>query len=147
MAKDRTEGLRTIDQWICPKCGRSFRNKDQSHYCGEKPSDIDEYIQSSHHIAELSCVRDAIRKAIPEAEERISWSMPTFWKGCNIIHFAEQKNHVGIYPGPEAVAHFQSRLSGFKCSKGSIRIPYDRIDAGLIGDIASWCYENAASGR
>lgn len=30
--------------WICPKCGRSFKNENQQHYCGDKPKSIDEYI-------------------------------------------------------------------------------------------------------
>lgn len=30
--------------WKCPKCGRSFKNENQSHYCGKAPETIDEYI-------------------------------------------------------------------------------------------------------
>ena len=32
--------------WKCPKCGREFQKKEQSHYCGEKPKTIDEYTES-----------------------------------------------------------------------------------------------------
>ena len=42
----------------------------------------------------LNTIYDTIRAAIPDAEERLSWGMPTFWKGRNIIHFATAKKHI-----------------------------------------------------
>ena len=74
---------------------------NQPHYCGKKPSSIDEYIemQDVEIRTHLIQVRNAIREAIPEAQERISWSMPTYWKNCNLIQFAANKNHLGLYPG------------------------------------------------
>ncbi len=73
--------------WICPHCGRSFKRRNQSHYCGQKPESIDEYIaaQPGELWPYLNAVRDAIRRALPEAEETISWSMPTFRKGFKIM--------------------------------------------------------------
>ena len=68
--------------------------------------------------------------------------MPTYWKDHNIIHFAAQKKHIGLYPGPEAVEAFGRKLeeAGLKYSKGSIRIPYsDSLPLDLIGEIADWC--------
>ena len=58
--------------WVCPKCGRSFKNMNQSHYCGEKPKTIDEYIsvQDKEQQVYLVQVRKAIHEAIPEAEEK-----------------------------------------------------------------------------
>jgi uncharacterized protein YdhG (YjbR/CyaY superfamily) len=58
---------------------------------------------------------------LPEAEERISWSMPAYWKGRNIIHFAASKKHLGLYPGDEATAAFAEELSSLGVSKGTIR--------------------------
>ena len=78
---------------------------------------------------------------LPEAEERISWSMPTYWKGHNIVHFAVSKKHIGLYPGPAAVEEFAEALKGYKTDKGTIRIPYGKVDAELIKRIALWCYE------
>ena len=90
----------------------------------------------------LNQVRDAIRQVLPDAEERISWRMPTYWKDHNIIHFAAFKKHIGIYPGPEAIIHFEERLSGYKTSKGAIQLPYDKhLPIELIADITKWCYE------
>ena len=63
--------------WTCPKCGRTFQNQNQGHYC-VKPKDIDEYIAFQDEAARpfLQAVRETIRGALPDAEERISWSMP-----------------------------------------------------------------------
>lgn len=130
--------------WKCPQCGREFKKQNQSHYCGKAPESIDEYIgaQPEEVRQYLKLVRDAIHEAIPEAEERISWSMPTFWRKHNIIQFAGFKNHIGLYPGPEAVTEFDKRLKDYKTSKGTIQIPYEKeIPLELIRDIARWCYE------
>ncbi len=111
---------------------------------GKKPETVEEYIalQPEHAQVALRAVRNTIRKALPEAEEKISWSMPTFWKGHNIIHFAGFKNHVGLYPGPEAIEEFAERLEAYKTSKGSIQFLYSKpMPLELIEDIAKWCYE------
>ena len=130
--------------WKCPKCGRTFKKENQSHFCGKAPATIDEYIlsQDEEIRGQLQSVREVIREKLPDATEKISWSMPTYWKEYNIIHFAAQKKHIGLYPGPEAVTHFAERLdqAGFKYSKGSIQIPYsDELPLDLIAEIAGWC--------
>ena len=130
--------------WTCPKCGRAFKKQGQNHYCGDAPQTVEEYITSQPEEVRqfLRDIRAAIRAALPEAEERIAWSMPTFWKQYNIIHFAASKNHVGLYPGPEAVREFAERLEGYKTSKGTIQLPYNRpVPVELISDLARWCYE------
>lgn len=113
--------------WKCPKCGREFSKKDQDHYC-VKPQTIDEYIAAQEESVRprLKQLRSVIREAIPDAEEKISWSMPTFWKGKNLIHFASFRKHVGLYPGDEAIAAFADKLAGFEVSKGTIRYQPDR---------------------
>ena len=129
--------------WKCPKCGREFKKNGQSHFCGEKPKTIDEYIlgQDKDKQEDLQQIRQILHRALPEAEERISWSMPTYWKKHNILHFAASKKHIGLYPGPEAVKHFSEELQGYKTEKGTIRIPYGKIDAALIETIAKWCWQ------
>lgn len=132
--------------WKCPKCGREFSRQGQDHYC-VKPRNIDEYIEAQEETVRprLHEIRAVIRDAIPEAEEKISWSMPTYWSGRNIIHFAAAKKHVGLYPGEESIVHFANELAGYEVSKGTIRLPYDRpLPADLIERIARWCFENYA---
>lgn len=129
--------------WKCPKCGREFKNQNQGHYC-VKPETIDQYIEFQDETVRLylKAVRDTIRSAIPEAQEKISWSMPTFWKKRNLIQFAASKNHIGLYPGPEAVEAFQNQLTDYDTSKGTIRLPYrEPLPLKLIADIAKWCWD------
>jgi len=132
--------------WICPKCHRAFERQEQSHYC-EKPRTIDEYIgqQDAARQPRLREIRAILRQALPEAEERISWSMPTYWKGRNIIHFAASKGHLGLYPGGEATGVFAEELKDFDVSKGTIRLPYDQpLPAELITRVARWCLQQYA---
>ena len=80
-----------------------------------------------------------IRSAAPEAAEKISWRMPTFWQGENLIHFAAFKKHISIFPGGEATEIFAERLTGYKTSKGTIQFPLNKpIDYQLIADITRW---------
>ncbi len=130
-------------KWKCPKCGREFSRTDQQHYCG-KPETIDEYIASQdENVREkLQEVRSIIRSAIPEAEEKMSWSMPTYWKGRNLIHFAASRKHIGIYAGGVATAVFAEELKDHDVSKGTIRLPYNKeLPADLLRRIAIWCCE------
>ena len=129
--------------WKCPRCGREFSRQKQDHYC-VKPQTIEEYIAMQDEALQprLSEVRAIIHAAIPDAEERISWSMPTFWKGRNIIHFAAAKKHLGLYPGGEATQAFAYALKEYDVSKGTIRFPWNKeLPAELIQRIARWCYE------
>jgi Uncharacterized conserved protein len=99
--------------WTCGKCGRRFEKVNQEHYCGESPKTIEAYIsiQAEEVQPRLNAVRETLQNALPDAQERISWSMPTYWEKRNIIHFAAFKKHIGIYPCKKAVAHFADRLN------------------------------------
>ena len=116
-----------------------FRKEERS-----KPMTIREYIESQDESVRprLNAIYDTIRTAIPEAEERLSWGMPTFWKDRNIIHFAPAKKHIGLYPGAEAVEFFAPLLTAYKTSKGAIQLPNNRdLPLDLIAEIARWCWE------
>ena len=105
---------------------------------------ISDYIedQNENIRPRLLLIYDTIRTALPDAEERMSWGMPTFWEGRNIIHFATAKNHIGLYPGPDAVEAFADRLSEYKTSKGAIQLPKNKeLPLELITEIALWSYE------
>lgn len=130
--------------WTCPKCGRSFKNTNQNHFCGEKPATIEEYIaaQPENVRGLLEQIHNTIKTALPDAKEKISWGMPTFWQKYNLIHFAAQKHHIGIYAGAESVVHFANELSSYKTSKGTIQLPYDKpLPLDLIARIAKWNLE------
>ena len=129
--------------WTCQDCGRELKKTNQSHYCGKAPAYIDEYIlrQEKDIQSSLVCLRNTIRDAIPEAEEMIAWSTPTWKKKSNIIRFAVSKNHIGVYVWEDAVSFFEERLKGFETGNGVIRLKLGQnIPVLLISDIAKWCF-------
>ena len=89
---------------------------------------IDEYIYSFPEDvrAILNELRQTIREAAPDAEETISYQMPTFRLNGNLVHFAAFKNHIGFYPTPTGVEEFKDELSAYKGAKGSIQFPIDQ---------------------
>jgi len=92
------------------------------------PASIDEYIAGfpPDVRAILEKIRATIRDAAPDAEETISYKMPTFRLKGNLVHFAAYKDHIGFYPTPSGTAQFQEELSPYKRGKGSIRFPLDQ---------------------
>jgi len=88
---------------------------------------IDEYIETFPKETQqiLKKIRTTIRAAAPDAEEKISYQMPTFYLNGNLIHFAGYKTHIGIYPTPSGTAAFKKEISRYQGGKGSIRLPID----------------------
>jgi uncharacterized protein YdhG (YjbR/CyaY superfamily) len=89
---------------------------------------IDEYITTfPEDIQEiLEKMRKVIQEAAPEAEEAISYGMPTFKLNGNLVHFAAYKNHIGFYPAPSGINAFKEEISGYKNSKGAVQFPLDK---------------------
>ena len=126
--------------WQCPECGRNFKNTNQDHYCG-KIETIDQYISEQAIEVQpiLTQIREVIRATAPDATERISWHMPTFWQTENLIHFAAFKNHISIFPGGEASTAFAGRLTGYKTARGTIQFPLSEpVPYDLIEEITRW---------
>lgn len=102
------------------------------------PQTIDEYIAGCAPEVRpvLERIRATIRKAAPDAKEKISYRMPTFTLGGNLVHFAAFKHHIGLFPpvrGDEALMRDVLQYAG---PKGNLRFPLDeRIPYGLIGRI------------
>lgn len=88
---------------------------------------IDEYIAAFPKETQkiLKEIRATIKAAAPNAEEKISYQMPTFFLNGNLIHFAAFKNHIGIYPTPSGTEAFKEEISRYQGAKGSIRLPID----------------------
>jgi uncharacterized protein YdhG (YjbR/CyaY superfamily) len=91
------------------------------------PVDIDEYIATfPKPVRErLESVRRAIAEAAPDAQEKISYRIPTFALHGNLIHFAAFKNHIGIYPGTAAIKAFEKELAGLRTAKGTVQVQFD----------------------
>ncbi len=88
---------------------------------------IEEYIESCpiEFRDRLHSVYQILKEELPFAKEKISYQMPTFWQGENIIHFALFKNHIGLYPTTGPIVLFKDRLRQFKHSKGAIQFQHD----------------------
>lgn len=88
---------------------------------------IDDYIatfpQDIQNI--LQELRATIKAAAPDAEEQISYQMPTFFLNGNLVHFAAFKKHIGFYPTPSGIEAFQKELSVYDGAKGSVQFPID----------------------
>ena len=105
------------------------------------PSSIDEYIaQFPEDIQQkLQEIRAVIHAAAPEATEKISYQMPTFYLRGNLVHFAAFKHHIGFYPVPSGIAAFEAELAPYKRSKGAVQFPLDEpIPTELIGRIVQF---------
>jgi len=89
---------------------------------------IDEYIESFPQETQkiLQEIRAAIKDAAPQAEEKISYQMPTFYLNGNLVHFAAFKSHIGLYPTPSGTEAFKNEISKYKSAKGSIQLPIDQ---------------------
>jgi uncharacterized protein YdhG (YjbR/CyaY superfamily) len=102
---------------------------------------VDEYIASQPEEVRgtLARVRNAIVKAIPDAEEVISYQIPTYkLNGRAVLYFAGWKQHYSLYPATQPVLKaFQSELASYEVSKGTIRFPLSQpVPVKLIGQVA-----------
>ena len=89
-------------------------------------STIDEYIagfpQRTQDI--LKEIRVVVRRSAPDAEEGISYGMPTYkLRGRPVVYFAAFKHHIGLYATPGGHAEFAEELSAYKQGKGSVQFP------------------------
>jgi uncharacterized protein YdhG (YjbR/CyaY superfamily) len=103
---------------------------------------VDAYLAAQPEGARsvLSRVRSVIRKAVPRAEETISYNIPAYQlSGRTVIFFAGWKKHYAIYPASHGVlAKFKKELAAYEVNdKGTIRFPLtEKVPATLIGGIA-----------
>lgn len=88
---------------------------------------IDEYIATFPEEVQaiLQEMRATIQAAAPEATEKISYQMPTFFLKGNLVYFGAHKNHIGFYPAPRGIEAFKDELSKYKGSKGTVQFPFD----------------------
>jgi uncharacterized protein YdhG (YjbR/CyaY superfamily) len=89
---------------------------------------IDEYIATFPAEVQktLQALRQTIHKAAPQATEKTSYQMPTFYLQGNLVHFAAYQHHIGFYPAPSGIEQFAQDLSRYEGSKGAIRFPIDQ---------------------
>jgi uncharacterized protein YdhG (YjbR/CyaY superfamily) len=103
---------------------------------------MDEYIQAFSPEVQsiLAKIRSTIRKAVPDAEEKISYRMPAFTlRGSNLIYFAAFKRHIGLYPPVKGDETLSKEISAYEGEKGNLRFPLDEpIPYDLISRIVKF---------
>jgi uncharacterized protein YdhG (YjbR/CyaY superfamily) len=89
---------------------------------------IDEYIAGFPDETRkiLEGLRTTIKTAAPGAKEKISYQMPAFDLGGNLVYFAAFKKHIGFYPTSSGIEAFRHELSDYEVSKGTVRFPLDK---------------------
>jgi uncharacterized protein YdhG (YjbR/CyaY superfamily) len=111
---------------------------------------VDEYIASHTGAVQrvLKRVRSAIRKAVPGAEEMLSYKIPTYkLNGRPVLYFAAWKQHYSVYPSnTHLVAAFKDELAPYEVSKGTIRFPLSEpVPVKLIESIARFRAKEVAA--
>ena len=111
---------------------------------------VDEYIAAQPDAVQtiLGRVRSAIRKAMPGADEVISYEIPTYkLNGRAMLHFAGWKQHYSLYPaGERLVAAFKDELASYTVDKGTIRFPLSQpVPVKLIERIAKFRAQEVAA--
>ena len=91
----------------------------------QKPTDIDGYISQfpPDVRAVLRDVREAIRRAAPEAEETISYQMPAFRQHGILVYFAAWKKHIGLYPPTSGGTAIERAVARYAGPKGNLQFP------------------------
>ena len=110
---------------------------------------FDEYVDDLPEACRdtLRQLRGIILQAAPHAEETINYNIPAFalvkgGKRDQQIMIAGFKKHVGLYPHPTTMEHFDSRLAGYSKGKGSVQFPVaEALPRALIQDMVR--YRNA----
>lgn len=99
------------------------------------PKNFADYLERFPRGAQqrLQKMRLTIKKAAPQAKEKISYGIPAFTLNGMLVWFAAFKNHVGFYPRTSAIAAFKKKLSAYKGAKGSVQFPFDKpLPLGLV---------------
>lgn len=87
-------------------------------YIADFPEQIQEILQE---------IRATIEQATPEAEETISYKMPTFnLNGHYLVYFAGYKKYISLYPVPVGDPEFDEEISAYQVGKGTVQFPLDR---------------------
>jgi uncharacterized protein YdhG (YjbR/CyaY superfamily) len=120
----------------------------------QRPKDIDSYIAQFPVDVQaiLQKLRATIRNAAPEADETISYMMPTFKQHGILVHFAAWKGHIGLYPPISGSTALEKAVLRYAGPKGNLQFPLDEaIPYDLIARIVKLRVkqdsERAAAGR
>jgi uncharacterized protein YdhG (YjbR/CyaY superfamily) len=100
---------------------------DIDEYIGQFPPDVQQILQK---------IRTTVAKAVPKAEEKISYRIPAFMLDGVVLYFAAFKKHIGVFP-PVRDPKLKQEVARYAGPKGNLQFPLtERIPYALIGRIA-----------
>jgi len=119
----------------CVSLDTKYRNPMKKTTAATVDSYIADFPQEVRKILEQ--VRLTIAQTVPQAEERISYGIPTFTlHGTYLIYFAGYKNHFSLYPVPGGSESFAKKLAPYRKGKGTLQFPLDKpVPVSLITSI------------
>jgi uncharacterized protein YdhG (YjbR/CyaY superfamily) len=94
----------------------------------KKPISVDDYISAQPaKIAErLLQIQKVVKKAAPDATEKLSYSMPYYALNGSLLYFMSHKHHIGFYPMKSAITKFSKDLEGYKTHVATVQFPHDK---------------------
>lgn len=114
---------------------KAYKTIDE--YIATFPADVQKILQKMRHV---------IQEAAPEAVEAITYGIPTFKQGGNLVHFAAYKTHIGFYPAPLGISAFQKEVAPYQSGKGTLQFPLDKsIPYDLVSKITKYRVEKLSS--
>jgi uncharacterized protein YdhG (YjbR/CyaY superfamily) len=105
------------------------------------PQSVDEYIAGFPEDLQknLRGLRNVIKKAAPQAVEKISYGMPAYTFKGMLLYFAMHTSHIGLYPYPSAMEAFKKEVAEYRTSKGTLQFPHNKkLPLKLIAEIVKF---------
>jgi uncharacterized protein YdhG (YjbR/CyaY superfamily) len=90
---------------------------------------INEYLSSITQAqkAEFERIRKIVYEMVPDAEETISYGIPTFkYKGTYLLYFGAFKNHMSLFPGSGIIGELAEDFKGYKVAKGTVQFTSEK---------------------
>ncbi len=105
------------------------------------PAAVTAYVDAAPEPARarLRLLREVVRAEAPGAIERLAYGLPTWHQREHLLHLGAFARHVGVYPGPAAIAAFAAELASFPTTKGAIQLPHAApLPVELVRRIVRW---------
>lgn len=95
----------------------------------EKAKTVDEYLGALDPArrAELERIRTLVRDLVPDAEETMSYGMPTLkYKNRALVYFTSSKKHMSFYPSSWAIEALRDQLENYTTTEHAIQFTLDK---------------------
>ena len=104
-----------------------------------KPTSIQEYVEAAAPSAQplLKELWEALRDAVPQAEECIKWNEPAFTLGRILFMFSAIKDYIVFASTPAVVRAFADRLDSIETTSSTVKFAIGRpLPIELVKDMA-----------